>query len=114
MAYTEIRSINGKAVRDDTARTVANEAKTLAEEALAGGGGSGSGENGATFTPNVDAEGNLSWTNDKGLENPETVNIKGADGYTPVREVDYFTAADKAQLVNEVIAQLPTWNGGSY
>lgn len=38
------------------------------------------GIDGATFYPEVDAEGNLSWTNDKGLENPETVNIKGADG----------------------------------
>lgn len=45
-----------------------------------GGGSEGSGEDGATFTPHVDSEGNLSWTNDKGLENPETVNIKGQDG----------------------------------
>ena len=35
---------------------------------------------GATFTPHVDEEGNLSWTNDGGLENPETVNIKGPKG----------------------------------
>lgn len=35
---------------------------------------------GATFTPSVDGDGNLSWTNDKGRENPETVNIKG---YSP-------------------------------
>ena len=38
------------------------------------------GENGATFTPNVDTDGNLSWTNDKELENPTTINIKGAKG----------------------------------
>lgn len=38
------------------------------------------GENGATFIPSVDEEGNLSWSNDKGLDNPSTVNIKGADG----------------------------------
>ena len=38
------------------------------------------GEDGATFTPSVDAEGNLSWTNDKGLVNPTTVNIKGDKG----------------------------------
>ena len=38
------------------------------------------GKNGITFTPSVDAEGNLSWTNDGGLENPATVNIKGAPG----------------------------------
>ena len=40
------------------------------------------GEDGATFTPSVDAEGNLSWTNDKGLVNPTTVNIKGDKGDT--------------------------------
>ena len=38
------------------------------------------GVNGATFTPSVDANGNLSWTNDKGLANPATVNIKGPKG----------------------------------
>ena len=38
------------------------------------------GENGATFTPAVDASGNLSWTNDKSLPNPDTVNIRGPQG----------------------------------
>lgn len=38
------------------------------------------GENGATFTPNVDIDGNLSWINDKGLINPSPINIKGATG----------------------------------
>ena len=38
------------------------------------------GEDGATFTPSVDSEGNLSWSNDKGLTNPPTVNIKGPKG----------------------------------
>lgn len=38
------------------------------------------GEDGATFTPSVDADGNLSWSNNKGLANPATVNIKGPKG----------------------------------
>lgn len=38
------------------------------------------GNTGVTFTPHVDADGNLSWTNDGGLENPQTVNIKGPKG----------------------------------
>lgn len=46
------------------------------------GGGSGSGEKGATFTPSVSSEGVLSWTNDKGLTNPASVNIKGEKGDT--------------------------------
>ena len=50
------------------------------EFAVAAGGNGGAGENGATFTPQVDAEGNLSWTNDKNLPNPQTVNIKGERG----------------------------------
>ena len=81
------------------------------------------GENGATFTPNVSKTGNLSWTNDKNLENPETVNIrgpqglqgiqgpqglqgdkgeKGDDGYTPVKGTDYFTEADKQEFIEAV------------
>ena len=65
----------------------------------------GKGDDGATFTPSVSADGIISWTNDKDLPNPEPVNIKGAkgdkgekgdpgtngkDGYTPVKGVDYF------------------------
>ena len=38
------------------------------------------GKDGTTFTPSVDDEGNLSWTNDGGLANPATVNIKGPQG----------------------------------
>ena len=35
---------------------------------------------GATFTPSVDSAGNISWSNDGGLTNPQTVNIKGVKG----------------------------------
>ena len=35
---------------------------------------------GATFTPAVSAAGVISWTNDKGLANPASVNIKGPQG----------------------------------
>lgn len=43
------------------------------------------GDKGSTFTPSVDAEGNLSWSNADGLANPETVNIRGPKGtiFTP-------------------------------
>lgn len=114
------------------------------------------GQNGATFTPAVSADGVLSWTNDRELPNPAPVNIKGADGvgvarvylktigmgdgapstyvveltdssiggtisvtngskgsagYTPVAGKDYFTAADKAEMVAAVIASLPVYGG---
>ena len=35
---------------------------------------------GTTFTPHVDVNGNLSWTNDGGLDNPTTQNIRGDTG----------------------------------
>lgn len=38
------------------------------------------GAKGATFTPAMSAAGDLSWTNDGGLDNPATVNLKGPKG----------------------------------
>ena len=43
------------------------------------GGGEG-GEDGATFVPSVSADGDISWSNNKGLPNPQAVNIKGPPG----------------------------------
>lgn len=43
---------------------------------------------GVTFTPNVDDDGNLSWTNDKGKANPATKNIKGYSPAIIVREIE--------------------------
>ena len=40
------------------------------------------GVNGITFTPTVAADGTLSWSNDGGLENPASVDIKGPKGDT--------------------------------
>lgn len=36
---------------------------------------------------------------------------KGEDGYTPVKGTDYFTNADKTELINAVLASLPIYNG---
>lgn len=60
-------------------------------------------ENGATFFPHVSESGVLSWTNDKGLPNPEPVNIKG-DPYT-------LTEVDKTEIIQAVIKDLPKYDG---
>lgn len=39
---------------------------------------------------------------------------KGKDGKTPIKETDYWTAADKAEIVADTLAALPTWTGGNY
>jgi hypothetical protein len=49
------------------------------------------GDTGATFTPSVDQSGIISWSNDKTLPNPQSVDI-----------------------VSLVLNALPTWNGGKY
>lgn len=42
---------------------------------------------GATFTPSVSETGDLSWTNDQGRENPETVNIRGQSPTIEVTDI---------------------------
>lgn len=46
--------------------------------------------------------------------NGSDVGLKGDKGDTPVKGTDYWTAADKAEIVNDTLAALPTWTGGSY
>lgn len=38
---------------------------------------------------------------------PALVGPPGKNGYTPVRGTDYWTAADQAQIVQDVLAALP-------
>ena len=45
------------------------------------------GEKGAVFTPHVDEDCNLSWTNDGNLPNPPIVNIKGENGDATVTPI---------------------------
>lgn len=64
------------------------------------------GDKGATFTPSVDTNGNLSWTNNGGLPNPPTVNIKGQKGDTgdaatiSIGTVTTLPADSQATVVN--------------
>ena len=39
---------------------------------------------------------------------------RGEKGKTPVKGTDYWTEADKAEIVNDTLAALPKWTGGSY
>lgn len=93
-----------------------------------GSGGSGTpGEDGGYYQPSVDDEGNLTWTASKadmpavassnikgpqGLQGPTgqtgPQGPAGQDGYTPVRGTDYWTAADQQQIVQDVLAALPS------
>ena len=43
-----------------------------------------------------------------------TPGKNGTDGKTPVKGTDYWTEADKAEIVTDTLAALPTWTGGNY
>lgn len=49
---------------------------------------------------------------DVGLKGDKGVD--GTNGKTPVKGIDYWTVADKAEIVNDTLAALPKWTGGSY
>lgn len=55
------------------------------------------GEAGGTFTPSVSADGVISWTNDRNLENPKSQNIKG-DAATI--QVGTVTSGPTASITN--------------
>ena len=57
-------------------------------------------------------KGDTGATGETGPQGPQ--GPAGADGYTPQRGVDYWTAEDKQAIVNDVLAAMPTWTGGSY
>lgn len=59
----------------------------------------------------------LSDSNGKLQYNGSDVGLKGdkgADGKTPVKGTDYWTESDKAEIVADTLAALPTWTGGNY
>ena len=97
------------------------------------------GVDGGYYAPSVDDDGNLTWTasadnmpavTGANIEGPQgnkgdtgatgaqgpagADGSPGVDGYTPVRGVDYWTDADQQAIVDDVLAALPAWEGGSY
>ena len=52
---------------------------------------------------------------DKFADSNGKLQYNGSDvGLKPVKGTDYWTAADKAEIVNDTLAALPTWTGGGY
>ncbi len=72
------------------------------------------------WLPTVSEAGMLSWEKSASDAAPEAVSIKGEKGdkgdtgASPVRGVDYWTAADKQEIIDSVRDALPTWTGGSF
>ena len=47
-------------------------------------------------------------------ENGEFIPVPALVGPKPVKGEDYWTEGDKAEVVDDVLAALPSWEGGSY
>ena len=62
------------------------------------------------------ADGKLQYNgSDVGLKGAAgTPGKNGTDGKTPVKGTDYWTSADKAEIVNDTRAAMPKWTGGNY
>jgi len=62
------------------------------------------------------ADGKLQYNgSDVGLKGAAgTPGKNGTDGKTPVKGTDYWTSADKAEIVNDTLAAMPKWTGGNY
>lgn len=78
VGHTEINDLTGVAVSAYNAYTMSQSSTLTGSKPTSQPGEKG--DPGATFTPSVDASGNLSWTNNAGLPNPPTMNIKGPEG----------------------------------
>ena len=63
---------------------------------------------------NKDTLDKLSVSNGKLQYNGSDVGLKGDKGDTPVKGTDYWTESDKAEIVADTLAALPTWTGGNY
>ena len=62
------------------------------------------------------ADGKLKYNgSDVGIKGDKGADgTNGTNGKTPVKGTDYWTAADKAEIVADTLAALPTWTGGNY
>lgn len=107
---TDLHTHSNKDVLD----SITADKVTAWDSSASGSGTPGSdGEDGATFTPSVSADGVLSWTNDKGLANPDPVNIKGADGTNGTNGVDGVNGTDGIDGTTVIVGTTTTGEAGT-
>lgn len=93
---------------DGTSVTVTSVSESTAD----GGSNVVTFSNGSTVTIKNGSKGSQGEKGDTGATG--ATGAKGNKGDTPVKGTDYWTAADKEEMVDDVLAALPTWTGGSY
>lgn len=106
-----VNSVNGKTgtvelTAEDVGAIAKTELQATINTALAQAKASGDFDGADGLTPTIGDNGN--WY----LGNTDTG--KPSRGDTPQKGTDYWTEADQQSIVNDVLAALPTWEGGSY
>lgn len=89
---------------------VDNIARGMAASALKNQGGGG----GITVTNTAAVGQTVKITAVDETGQPTEWEAVDMEGYTPVRGTDYWTAEDQRAIVDDVLAALPAWEGGSY
>lgn len=59
------------------------------------------GDNGVTFTPHISENCDLSWTADKDVPVPNTVNIRGGDGVSPTVSISPITGGYRISITDK-------------
>lgn len=117
--YRKMRPMIDEVLKDgidnhNTSEEAHADIRKLIEE-LENGGGGPSGADGVSPTVEVSKTGSVTTITITDVNGTKTATIndgdKGADGYTPVKGTDYYTEADKAEMVNRVLAALPIYTG---
>ena len=72
---------------------------------------SASGTSSADLVGPKGADGTMTFSD---LTEEQKASLKGEDGYTPKRGVDYWTTADKNEIINSVLASIPSTEEVNY
>lgn len=109
-----VNSVNGQTgtvelTAEDVGAIAKTELQTTINTALAQAKASGEFDGADGLTPTIGENGNW-YLGDADTGKPS----RGEKGDTPQKGTDYWTADDQLSIVNDVLAALPTWGGGSY
>jgi hypothetical protein len=92
--------------------TDANGTRTVNVMDGTNGANGTNGTNGVTYIPSVSAAGVISWTNDGGQQNPQPVNIKGAQGEQGENWFVYIKWASAQPTADSDMGDIPdAWMG---
>lgn len=118
---------DGSVSEDKLAQDVKDKFRSLSEEIANIGGGAGTGVPGPAGADGVgiqSVEQTTTSTEDGGTNvvtvtktdgTTSTFEVRnGGKGTTPQKGTDYWTAEDQQSIVSDVLAALPTWEGGNY